>query len=907
MRVSFLKKVTAVTMAVMMLDGIVYIQPGNCIVSGMTVEVMANDITMSRQDDDSTIMPCSFTESETVLVSDQTVEMSNGFYRVREDITVNDRINISGNVTLMIDEGCTLMVTQGIEVSKGNTLTIEGAGTLTTTGSSNHAGIGADHVGTIIINGGTINATGGARASGIGGSIHNVDGGTIMINGGIVNALGGSYAAGIGGGYDNLSGNYGKCGNIIINGGRVTARGGSNGYGIGTGYGNLSDEISGNILLGWSNVDNDFIQSSSFRAESINFAEGRQFAIEGTTVTATVSNISGKKIVPLDGSLSKDISYAAISGINESYEYTGSNISIEYTITDTEGNELEEGTDFTKTMTRNGESVSEVNGLGDYIMTFKGEGKYRGTYSVTFRVFIPAPVNVKQTVCGSDSVTLTWQSGVAADSWNIEYSAGSNFLESEIISNITSESVEIRDLLPDNVYYVRVRSIIGGYESEWSNVVNFETSDKIWLGFGKTSENDALPLSAYYCYSTSEQIYTSSEIGEDGVIEYIDYYLMNSTTTRAIDIYMVLTDRTSFASDSDWMIVSENDKVFSGNVSFDSNSWTTVKLDKAFEYDGESNLAIVVDDHTGSYDLSKLFRAYDGADNCSLYHYSDEENFDPKSNVCTAGFRLNLKNEIRFAFRNKYRIMIDKDLVNGTVTVKKDYVTGGETVTLAVTPQEGYKLANLMVREENGNEIEVINHTFVMPEENVFVTAEFTKNFYLEGWKRNHKGWWYQNSDGSYPKDTWKKIDGKWYHFDENGYMQTGWYKEDDTYYYLKENGSMAADEWVENERYYVNQSGRWVKGKVKDQDSGTWKKDHNGWWYRNSDGSYPKDTWKKTDGKWYHFDENGYMQTGWYNEGNVYYYLKTDGSMAKEEWVCDGKYYVNEKGHWVKDAVMNE
>ena len=172
-------------------------------------------------------------------------------------------------------------------------------------------------------------------------------------------------------------------------------------------------------------------------------------------------------------------------------------------------------------------------------------------------------------------------------------------------------------------------------------------------------------------------------------------------------------------------------------------------------------------------------------------------------------------------------------------------------------------------------------------------------------WKENSKGKWYQNADGTYPKNEWKKIDGKWYHFDANGYMQTGWYVENGTYYYLKADGSMAVDEWVENGKYYIDANGKWVKGKT--QETGSWKKDSKGWWYQNADGTYPKNQWKKIGEKWYHFDAGGYMQTGWYKEGSVYYYLKADGSMAVDEWVENGKYYLDSNGHWVKDAVASE
>ena len=167
-----------------------------------------------------------------------------------------------------------------------------------------------------------------------------------------------------------------------------------------------------------------------------------------------------------------------------------------------------------------------------------------------------------------------------------------------------------------------------------------------------------------------------------------------------------------------------------------------------------------------------------------------------------------------------------------------------------------------------------------------------------EGWKHDSKGWWYQNADGTYVKNAWKKINGKWYHFDANGYMQTGWYKEGTTYYYLKSNGAMAADEWVENNKYYIDANGKWVEE--------GWKHDSKGWWYQNADGTYPKNAWKKINGKWYHFDANGYMQTGWYKEGTTYYYLKSNGVMAADEWVEDGKYYIDANGKWVEGKTQS-
>ena len=39
-----------------------------------------------------------------------------------------------------------------------------------------------------------------------------------------------------------------------------------------------------------------------------------------------------------------------------------------------------------------------------------------------------------------------------------------------------------------------------------------------------------------------------------------------------------------------------------------------------------------------------------------------------------------------------------------------------------------------------------------------------------EGWKQDNTGWWYQYSNGTYPKSTWRQIKGKWYYFNSNGY-----------------------------------------------------------------------------------------------------------------------------------------
>ena len=65
-------------------------------------------------------------------------------------------------------------------------------------------------------------------------------------------------------------------------------------------------------------------------------------------------------------------------------------------------------------------------------------------------------------------------------------------------------------------------------------------------------------------------------------------------------------------------------------------------------------------------------------------------------------------------------------------------------------------------------------------------------------------------------------------------------------------------------------------------------------WWYRNSDGSYPKGGWWQdpASGIWYFFDEQGYMQTGWIDWNEKRYYCTESGAMAIGEYTIEGMQY---------------
>ena len=158
-----------------------------------------------------------------------------------QDVFAWPGIECEGDATIVLAEGTTSTVKgisdyySGIYVPTNHTLTLRGPGTLNAFGGSWSAGIGASYeerCGNIVIESGTINATGGSESgAGIGNTVGNTCG-DITITGGTVHATGlAESAPGIGAGGVILR----SSGKITITGGTITATGGAWAAGIGGG------------------------------------------------------------------------------------------------------------------------------------------------------------------------------------------------------------------------------------------------------------------------------------------------------------------------------------------------------------------------------------------------------------------------------------------------------------------------------------------------------------------------------------------------------------------------------------------------------------------------------------------------------------------------------------------------
>ena len=227
-------------------------------------------------------------------------------------------------------------------------------------------------------------------------------------------------------------------------------------------------------------------------------------------------------------------------------------------------------------------------------------------------------------------------------------------------------------------------------------------------------------------------------------------------------------------------------------------------------------------------------------------------------------------------------------------------------------------------------------------------------------WMHNSIGWWWKNTDGTYPKSSWQTIKGVQYYFNSKGYMLTGWLQDGGNWYYFDNSGALATGwrrvkgEWyyldpsnygamvtglftVKSTRYVARPSGvcptsGWVKvGRSWYLTSSScalctgWAK-HDGTWYwldiktgimatgwkkvkgvhywLDSSGAMATG-WRQLDGTWYWFNSSGAMQTGWKQIGRSWYWFDKNGAMLASDWTPDG-YYVNKNGAWVKGKTRS-
>ena len=253
-----------------------------------------------------------------------------------------------------------------------------------------------------------------------------------------------------------------------------------------------------------------------------------------------------------------------------------------------------------------------------------------------------------------------------------------------------------------------------------------ETGSIIEIGVGGTATNQYLPSYSYYCHTLSQQIYTAEEIGTSGTITSVAFYNGGAEKTRTYDLYLVHTDKDSFYDNYDWIAASEADRVFSGTMTMLSDQWNTFAFDTPFVYDGTSNLALIVDDNTGSWTNSPHMacRVFGTDAVQAIRVYNDGTNYDPYNPSGYNGTLYYEKNQLVLELldgNSRFIRAIADPSTAGMVTGGGVYALD-ETCTLTAIPNPGCTFINWT---ENGEVVSVEPEFSFTVTENRALVAHF--------------------------------------------------------------------------------------------------------------------------------------------------------------------------------------
>lgn len=174
--------------------------------------------------------------------------------------------------------------------------------------------------------------------------------------------------------------------------------------------------------------------------------------------------------------------------------------------------------------------------------------------------------------------------------------------------------------------------------------------DSVQIGVSNATSN-YMPIYTSNGYSYTQQIFRSSELAALGDTIYgISFYHPSTETgTRTLDLYLGATSQDVFNTDADFIPLSQLTLIDS-NLSWNvvANGLCSITFPTPYHYDGSSNLAVAINDHTGSYASYSGFNAQTLDRNASVYYY----NWGGACNVANPnddyGYVVNTRNTIVF-------------------------------------------------------------------------------------------------------------------------------------------------------------------------------------------------------------------------------------------------------------------
>lgn len=261
--------------------------------------------------------------------------------------------------------------------------------------------------------------------------------------------------------------------------------------------------------------------------------------------------------------------------------------------------------------------------------------------------FVPSSLTVSEV--SDHTAAVNWADNHDQAAYAVEYMAEGD-------ATWTSVSVDTTYALLNNLqastnYIVRVKAVCGTEdESEYTEEVEFTTvcESGVQVSIADPSSTTTtyyLPVDNFYHYSYTQQIVDAEELAGVSAIGSISFeYNYSSPMTKKNDvtIYLGTTDKTEFASTTDW-VTTGLQEVYSGSLNC-SQGWNEFVLNAPFSYAG-GNLVVVIEDMSNDYDGSSyIFKATSTSGYKSMYYHNDSSPFSGSNTASgRAQYRANMK------------------------------------------------------------------------------------------------------------------------------------------------------------------------------------------------------------------------------------------------------------------------
>ena len=350
-----------------------------------------------------------------------------------------------------------------------------------------------------------------------------------------------------------------------------------------------------------------------------------------------------------------------------------------------------------------------------------------GCYEFHGEAYCATPVSLTVQDVTSSAAMLTWDNHDPDGSLIYELSYK---LEDDdewiVIDSIQTEYYLLTGLQSLTPYAVRVRTICDeDVSSHYSAINHFSTqcsSGSEMITIGETTSSNSggvIPTNIYYNYSYTQQIYQAAEIDGAKSINGISFqYFYATEETRNIDVYLGHTQKSAFSNNSDWIPLNNLTLVYSGNITFNNlgeDYWMEIPLNTVFDYNGEDNLVLVVDDNTGSWTSSaSRFYTHSTSGSSSLYVCSDGTNYNPANP--SSGNSISYRNNLRLS-----TTCIEDSCVRTVLTAVTDITDS--SALLVFTFENGVSNFEMEFKEESDD-----YYMSLSPSDSIYVLTGLRQN-----------------------------------------------------------------------------------------------------------------------------------------------------------------------------------